>query len=186
MRTRNHFIILLLTLGIALYGVIVGYIEPKQAEIRAEYLNNQQNPITHDFESVLKYKNKYMGNSSNTSKLFRSLPLSNIEMFFRLYPEQLTAEVNYKGTVLEIGEDKVNLSLIYNATVSFVLIDNLEELILNFDGKSYSAMRKDVEEWYGVELMTLTDLNNWKEIVQNKLVDREYTTKCFNSIFTEG
>lgn len=98
-----------------------------------------------------------MGNASNLANLFSSLPLSNTDRSYQLYPDTLTAEVNYKETVMNIGEEKVNKAFIYNATAAVALIDNLDAIHFDFAGESYKVIRSDVEEWYGVELRQNTN-----------------------------
>ena len=51
---------------------------------------------------------------------------------------------------------------------------NLEALILNFEGASYTISRSAVESWYGVDLTSLQDADRWAEKVQRPLSDRGY------------
>ena len=163
METRNIAIIVLLIVGIVSYAVVHGVIIPKMDENRQQYIAEQLNPSTHDLESILKYKNKYMGNASNLINLFHSLPLSNAGTKFQLFSDQLTVEVDYQQTVSNIGETKVEKALIYNATAAFDLIDNLKALNFIFpDSSSYKVNREDVERWYGVKVSYLLSKDIWK------------------------
>lgn len=174
MRTRNRIIICLIVVGLALFGVVHGIIMPQIEHTKKQYMEDQQNPLSHDIENALQFKSKYMGDNSNIINLFNSLPLNNVGMSFRLIPDKLTAEINYKSYVKDIGEDQVNKALIYNATASFALIDNLEAINFNFIGTSYKVSRNDVANWYGVKLSTLLKKDVWEKTVQNKLKDSEY------------
>ena len=182
MKARNKIIIFLIVFGISLFGIVEGVIKPKMDKSNKQYLENQQDPLFHDIESVLKYKNKYMGDASNISNLFYTLPLSDSETKFELFPDELRAEVNYRTTVLDIGEEKVKKSLIYNSTVAFALIDNLEAINFNFTGESYKVLRKDVEKWYEAELSSLTEKDTWNKLVQNKLSYNEYVREFERTI----
>jgi hypothetical protein len=179
MKTRHQLHISLVVLITALLGILQGCVTPQVADNK---IAAQQDPLTHDITSTLTYKNPYMGNASNLANLFSSLPLSNTDRSFQLYPDTLTAEVNYKETVMNIGEEKVNRALIYNATAVFALIDNLDAIRFDFAGESYKATRSDVEKWYGVDVSTLVDKGSWEKLVQSKLHDPEYVLRCIKNI----
>lgn len=185
LKNRNRLIIGLIVAGITLLGVIQVIVIPLMEQSKQQYIADQQDPLTHDFTAVLKFKNPYMGNASNLANLFQSLPLNDIEKSFELFPENLTAEVNYKETVWGIGEGQVDRALIYNATAAFALIDNLEALNLNFAGSSYQVLRSDVEAWYGAELSVLAEKDVWAGEVQGRLADGKYVISCKKAIVKE-
>ncbi|OBR66620.1 hypothetical protein A7K91_07130 [Paenibacillus oryzae] len=178
MKARNKIIVVLLIFGVALFGVIQGVVLPQMEQKKKQYEAEQQNPLTHDINNVLSFKNNYMGNSSNFINLFYSLPLNHVDMSFQLYPDELAVDVNYKETVGSLGENEVAQALIYNATAAFALIENLEVINFNFTGMSYHVSRTDVETWYGVKLPSLLDQDVWKKSVQSKLYDSEYVLNC--------
>ncbi len=186
MKTRSKIILCLLVIAVVLFGAVQGIIVPKLVRSGQQSGIKLQDPSTHDFDSILKYKNKYMGNASNFANLFYSLPLNDVEMTFHLFPEELTGEVNYKKTINAIGEDKVERAIIYNATTAFVLIDNLEAVAFNFEGSSYKVLRSDVEKWYGVNLQTLAEKSVWEKTVQNKLSDDDYVQSCIKAIVAQA
>ena len=174
MKTRNKIIITLSILGIILFALVQGVVIPNNNEKKQQYVAEQQSPLTHDLGSILKYKNKYMGNASNAISLFNTLPLNNIEKSFELFPDKLTAQVKYKDTIENINEDKVNKALIYNSTAAFALIDNLQAINYSFIGTNYKILRSDVEKLYGGDLPGLLNKEAWKSKVQDKLSDNEY------------
>ena len=183
MKTRNKVIICVSIIGVVLFGLVQGYIIPQKSLQDQQYMVKQRSPITHDLKSILKYKNKYMGNSSNIINLFYTLPLSDLGMSFQLFPEKLMADVNYKAAVSNIDREKLSESLIYNSTAAFALIDNLEAINFNFTGTSYKVLRTDAQEWYGCKLSELVKTNDvWKLKVQDKLADNEYVDKCLKAI----
>jgi len=185
MKTRNRIIVFLAIIGIVLFGLVQGVIIPKNNQKKDQYVAQQVNPTTHDLNSVLKYKNKYMGNSSNITNLFHTLPLNNIPMSFELFPDKLIAQVNYKDTIENINENMVNQALIYNSTVAFALIDNLEAINYNFTGEGYKVQRSDIKKWYGKDLSSLLEKDVWKNQVQDKLKDNEYVNKCIKAILNK-
>lgn len=178
MKTRNKLIILVAIIGVVLFAVVQGIVIPNNNERSKQYIDNQKNPTTHDLNSILKYKNKYMGNFSNISNLFHALPLNNSLMSFELFSDKLTVQVNYKDTTESINENQINKALIYNSTAAFALIDNLEAINYNIMGLNYKVLRSDVEKWYGGDLTGLLKNDEWKRKVQDKLEDNEYVNDC--------
>lgn len=183
MNARNKLIIGLIIVIIAFVGIAQGIIMPRIAQ-EEQSTAKPLDPLTHDFSSILKYKNKYMGNASNLGNLFHSLPLNDIGMSFQMFPDTLAADINYKANASDIDEYKLNRALIYNSTAAFVLIDNLEAVRFNFEEASYKILRSDVEKWYGTSLRTLAGKGIWEEKVQSKLRDDKYVHNCIKSIET--
>lgn len=155
---------------------------PRTSEANEKGVSNIQDPFMEDFDSISEYRNKYMGNASNLAGLFYQLPLRDLDMSFKLYPEEYTAEVNYKAAASEVDAFTLDRALIYNATAAFALIENLEALVLNFEGTSFKLFRSDVEQWYGVELKELAEAASWRDRVQSRLKDEEYVRECLRSI----
>jgi hypothetical protein len=182
MKTRNKLIICLAIMGIVLFGLVQGIVIPRNNQKKIEYMAQQQTPTTHDLNSILKYKTKYMGDASNIEHLFNRLPLNNIEMSYELFPGKLTAELNYKDSIENINKDKVNSALIYNSTAAFALVDNLEVINYNFSDVEYKVLRSDVEKWYGTELSGLLSSKEWKNKVQNMLKGIEYVDNCAKAV----
>lgn len=186
MNTRNKLILGLAVAGVVLLGAVYGVILPWTSQDKQLQVSDGQNPLTQDFESIAKYKNKYMGNASNIGNLFHSLPLNDTEMSFQLYTDTLTAEIFYKSDISEIGGDMVDRALIYNATAAFALIENLDAVKFSFEDISYRALRADVEKWYGIGLQALAGKEIWAEKVQSKLSDEEYVKSCIKAIITQA
>lgn len=174
MKTRNKIIVTLSILGIVLFGLVQGVVIPRNNEKKQQYIMQQQNPTTHDLDSIFKYKSKYMGDFSNIANLFHTLPLNNVGKSYELFSDKLIAQVNYKDAVENIGEDKVSKALIYNSTAAFALIDNLQGINYSFTGTTYTILRSDVEKWYGQALSGLLKKDEWKSKVQDKLEEDEY------------
>lgn len=68
---------------------------------------------------------------------------------------------------------EVKKSLIYNATVSFALVANLEHLVYCFSDITYKVSREDVESLYD-DFARILDESCWKYHVQDKLLDPLY------------
>lgn len=184
MKNRDKLIVVLIIV-IALFAAIRGMVMPQVIKNNQQDISNQRNPLTQDFEIISKYKSSYMGNASNLTGLFYRLPLSDVDMSFRLFPEMLTAEVNYKASTSDIDDEMLDMSLIYNATAAFALIDNLEAIRFKFDESLFKIFRSDVEKWYGVDLQALAEETAWKDKVQSRLKDEEYIQSCLKEIVTQ-
>jgi len=174
MKARNRIIICLAIIGVALCFIVYGIVIPRGNQKKDEYIENQKNPITHDLDSILEYRNKYVGNMSNTTNLFKNLPLYYITNSFEVFPDKLTVEVNYKETIENNDKDKFEKALIYNSIAAFALIDNLEEINYNFIDLSYKFLRNDVEKLVGEDLSSLLTKDEWRIKVQDRLENGEY------------
>ena len=183
MKTRNRIIVCLAILGVIIFGIVQFAIIPKINQEKRQYTIEQQEPTTHDINSILKFKNKYMGNASNIINLFYTLPLNDIPKSFELFSDKLTVQVNFKDARENIDEKKLNKALIYNSTAAFALIDNLEAINYSFTDSKYQVLRSEVQKWYGEDLSKLLNKAEWKNKVQVKLEDSEYISNCAKLIF---
>ncbi|MFU1793734.1 DUF4825 domain-containing protein [Paenibacillus azoreducens] len=185
MSAKNKIIMLLAAAGILLFAAVQGIVLPKQEWDRQAYEAAQQNPQTHDLQSIAKYQNKYMGNASNLSNLMHSLPLNEVRSTFELHPDTLTADIVYHADTADLNSEKLERSLIYNATAAFALIENLEQIRFKFEDRTYTAKRSELENWYGKKLPSLTDSPKiWQPVVQEPLANPDYVKKGISSLFT--
>ncbi|MGG1660641.1 DUF4825 domain-containing protein [Brevibacillus sp. NRS-1366] len=176
MITRHRAIILLAILGSALFALIQGVIIPGNMAKEEQYRQAQQNPITHDLDSILKYKSKYMGDASNLINLIQHLPLSQIQKSFQLDSKQLTIKVNYRETIDVIKESDLQRALLYNSLAAFALVDNLEAIEFHFYDASYLATRADSKEVFGSDLSLMLTKDQWKAM-QEQLKDDQFVSK---------
>lgn len=95
------------------------------------------------FEQLKKYKSKYIGDNSNTSHLLNALPLSEYGYVFEIDSEIYGLTINYNCTDWYNNENLyIDKALVYNSVSLFKLIDNLEYIIFNFSGSSYTITRE--------------------------------------------
>ena len=127
-KTRNRLIIGLFVVGLVFYGAIEGLILPQREAAREQYRLEQRDPLTHDLDSILKFKSAYMGDASNLINLFCTLPLNHIAMSFQMDSEQFLVEVHYQDNAANIGDTQVRRAMLYDATAAFALIDNLQRI----------------------------------------------------------
>lgn len=184
MKKRNILIIALLVIGLGALVLVEGYVRPELKRREQRYLAEQRDPLTHDFDRLLKFKSPYMGDASNLANLNAGLPLNEIPRTFQLYPETLTAEINYQDSPAGVDKALFYRALVYNATANFALIDNLENLALNFREQSYAVNRFAVENWYGVDLAFLQNGDKWAEKVRRPLSDTDYVNSFIEKNFT--
>ncbi|MFT9847086.1 DUF4825 domain-containing protein [Aneurinibacillus sp. REN35] len=179
-KRKNKIIVLLAVIGLGLLFTIEGVIHPRIKAQEEQYNAAQKNPATHDLKSILPYKNKYMGNHINFIHLNNTLPLADIPKTYQLYPEELTANIHYKESVENLNEREIKRAILYNATASFVLIDNLQAVRYHFSDASYVIKRTSVEKWYGTTLTSLQNTGVWRRNVQSKISDDAYVTAFFS------
>lgn len=148
-------------------------------------------PNVSDISRLLKYKNKYLGNNSNTINLYYSLPLSKYGFTTELDSTNLGIIINYNNSEFYINEDSddnlfVKKSILYNAISTFVLIDNVEYIIYNFSGTSYKFNKNDMIESYDdyAKIFNKNDIdeNNFRKYVNEKILDNDFVEKTFEKL----
>lgn len=184
MRKKNIVIIALLCVGAVLFGIVQFIIVPNNNAQKEAFEKAQLDPLTHDIKYIEEYKSKYMGDASNIINLYSNLPLADVSHDFEMKPDDLKLIVNYKETVSRIGEKQTQGKLIYNATVSFALIDNLERIVYNFTGDAFEVSRSDVEAFYP-DWDRIMDNVIWDTQVRNKLGDPAYVSEIFDALFSQ-
>ena len=137
--------------------------------------------------NIIKYKNKYIGNNSNTGNLINSLPLSEYGYVFEIDSKNLGLIINYHITDWYINENYyLEKSIIYNSVSMFILIDNIEYIKFNFSGKSYEITRDKIEEFYPNYKNIIEgglNKNNFNKYLENKINDEQFIDSIFNKIF---
>lgn len=179
MKKKSKVILGLLVIGLVLFCAIQFWIIPTHQAKQAEYVRNQTDALTHDIAAIANYRTPYIGNASNISGLFETLPLNPISKKYEIDSDQCTLTVNYLDTVWHIGEDKVQRDLIYNSLAAMAAIDNLSGITYRFSGDSYSFERAQMEEVFGSPLSDLLEENNWVEKVQSQLSSEEFCQKFY-------
>lgn len=179
MNKKSKAIIGLSAIAVVLFCAIQFWIIPTNRAKEAEYARNQTDALTHDICAVEDYKTPYIGNASNVSGLFETLPLNNISKEFEINSEDCILTVNYLDTVWNIGEEKAQRDLVYNSVAAMAAIDNLSGITYNFSGDRYSFTRKQIEDVFGTPLSNLLKLENWSEEVQSKLKDMDFVGQFF-------
>ena len=181
MKMKHRLIITLLIIGALLFSVVQFVVVPHNNEVERKYQIAQLDPTTHDLARILPYKNPYMGNSSKTINIFYNLPLSERGVKFQMFPKKLTLEVDYQDTVWNIGEEKVQKSIIYNSVAAFSLIGNLQKITYQFSGATYEVTRANIQHIFGKDLSLLLKNDMWKAKVQNRLNDRNFINQCMDT-----
>lgn len=182
MNGKNLWIVSLFIIGLLGLVVVEGFINPKIAADQRRYEDEQNSPLTHDFTALAKYQNAYMGNFSNLSHLNQNLPLHEQLDGYQLFPETLTAQINYSLNTDEMDAVQLDRILVYNALANFVLIDNLEQVVYQFKDTRVVFDRKLAQRWAGTELKALQKPERWDSIVREKLVEPADVRAVFSQI----
>lgn len=182
MKNKNHIIIALALVAVALFVAVELVFLPQQRQSEENYRVAQQEPVTHDLAAILPYQSKYMGDASNNMNLFHTLPLNEYLNGFEQNPELLGLTVNYNKSTGEIETQKLKRAIIYNSTSAFALIDNLKVLNYRFNDQTYTVTRSGVRRAVAENLAGLLNKSVWKTDLQNKLQDDGYVQGTFQAI----
>lgn len=158
---------------------------PSQERIQAEEELKQLDPETHHFEKVLQFENLYMGNAGNNMNLVNHLPMSDVQRLFQQDPDEFTFTVNYEMSVKEIGRERVEKAILYNATAILALIENMKVVEFAFVDQTYTVTREHVNNWFGEDVASFKNEKVFIEKVQQPIIAREHLDEWFIA-YTEG
>ena len=93
----------------------------------------------------------YLGDNSSVRDIVQQLPYGNhlkkMELETKDKPYQLT--LRYAGYEEGQVEQKSNRTAIYNATVLFTLIPNVDQVNMTIEDASYHFTKQQLRDWYG-------------------------------------
>ena len=136
-------------------------------------------------DNIIKYKNKYIGNNSNTGNLIRSLPLSEYGYVFEIDSKNLGLTIDYHITDWYINENYyLEKSLIYNSISIFSLIDNIQYIKYNFSGNTYIVKREKVENYFPHFSIIKKNKESFNKYLENKINDIAFVDMYFNKIIS--
>lgn len=135
-------------------------------------------------DSIINYKNKFIGNNSNIAHLISNLPLSEYGFVFEIDSENCGLTINYNTTDWYNNNNMyIEQALIYNSVSMFILIDNLKAITFNFSGSSYKIERETIENNYPQynEIVINGNINKDKfnKYVENKINDIVFVKEIF-------
>lgn len=175
-KTRKIIVgLLLIAVGVFIIITLGGNPEAKGAE----YVEKQTDALTHDVSVVNEYKSEYVGDISNVSGLFASLPLGNTEKTYELDSDSCELTVIYESSIGKIGADKLKRDIVYNTAAAMAAIDNLQGVTYEFEDGRFSFSREDMENVFGKPLSNLLKENGLREMVQQKLNRADFTDSFF-------
>lgn len=180
MTKKQRLIIVLLIIAVVLFSAVSFIIKPSINRTHRKQAQRQTDSLTHDISKCSKYKNKYVGNISNTANLFYNLPLNNINCKFSLDSQKCILTVFYLTKIDENDLSKVKRDLVYNSAAAFSLIDNLSAIKYEFSGNSFEFTRTDTEKIIGSLSGDILKKDIWKQKVTNKLSDEKFTEQFFS------
>ena len=131
------------------------------------------------------YKNKFLGNNSNTGNLIRSLPLSEYGYVFEIDSKKLGLTIDYHITDWYInGNYYLEKSLVYNSIAIFSLIDNIQYIKYNFSGNTYTVDRENVEKYFPHFFDIKNNKESFNKYLENKINDIDFVDMYFNKIIS--
>ena len=134
-------------------------------------------------DNIIKYKNKYIGNNSNTGNLIKSLPLSEYGYVFEIDSKELGLTIDYHITDWYINENYyLEKSLIYNSVSIFSLIDNVQYIKYNFSGNTYTVKRENIENSFPHYSAIKDNKKSFNKYLENKINDIEFIDNIFKKV----
>ncbi len=138
-------------------------------------------------DNIIKYKNKYVGNNSNTNNLINNLPLSEYGYVIEINSTNLELTIHYHITDWYINNNYyLEKSLLYNTVSLFALIDNINKITFTFSGNTYTVTKTQVQELYPNFNDIISDninKNNFNKYLENKINNNSFIEYIFKKIF---
>ncbi len=126
-------------------------------------------------------------NTGNVENILGKLALSWKERTFSINKDKITIkyDVAYKDVVKAYcDEDYVKQALIYNVTVLYATISDLNKVEHKFKDISYTVDKTQIKDLYQIEnLNDLTDEETWSIKVFKKLEDKNFVNETFEELF---
>ena len=152
---------------------------------------NPFDPNKSDVSRLVKYKNKYLGNNSNTVNLYNALPLSEYGFTTELDADNFGIIINYNNSEFYVNEDNrdelfVKRSLIYNAISTFLLIGNVDYVEYNFSGSSYRTNRgKAINNFSDYKMLINDGINqrDFNKYLVSNIKNDEFVQKMFELMY---
>ena len=179
MYRKTKVILGLLAVGLTAFCVITFWALPAMEQRQAEYDRNQRDALTHDITAIEKYRSAYVGDAPNLGGLLEHLPLGDIGKQYTIDSDLCTVTVDYRDTVWNIGEEKVQRDLLYNAAAVMASIDNLAGITYRFPDGSFTFDRKTMEDAFGSPLSHLLAPAKWRDAVQTRLSSEEFCRQFY-------
>lgn len=129
---------------------------------------------------------KTNSDEENTENILSNLALDWKERIFDVKEDKITIKYNetYKNIVKAYGDIYVKKSLIYNASVLFVTMEDINKVVYEFKDEDYSIAKKQIQTLYKVEnLSTLNNEKKWDSEVLKKLHDDDFVNDVFGNLF---
>lgn len=91
----------------------------------------------------------------------------------------------YKDIIKAYGDEEyVKEALIYNYTVLYTMLSDLNKVEYKFKDISYSVTRNQIQNLYSVSnLSALTDEKSWNNIVSKNIQDKNFVNDTFDKLF---
>lgn len=143
-------ILIMIILGYAFMFFITQYL----------YTNTNSNTITKQvmindiftddyLEMLSTFEGMYVGDNVSISHLFDELPLADIPHLYHIEENKLN--VDYKDTLWYLNDQEelyIEKYVLYNATVAFTCISNMNELTMRFSDQSFTFTREYIDSIY--------------------------------------
>ena len=141
----------------------------------------------YDISYYEEYKTDLLNNDGNKIEMILDrLPLSWGERKFKVNDKEII--ISYKVSfdkVVDAYNDElyVKRAIINNATVLFTAISDLEKVKVKFNDYIYTTSKKDFLEIYSItNFESISDVENWKNIVSKRLVKDDFIIDTFEKI----
>lgn len=153
-RKSNHqwitIILIIMIIGYAFVIFISPHIYVNKEMITSEQQVKVDDFFTKDYIKELQaFEGMYIGDNVSISHLFDKLPLNEIPHLYRIEENKLN--IDYKETLWYLNDQEnfyTEKNILYNATIAFTCINNMNELTIRFSDHSFNFTREYIDSLY--------------------------------------
>ena len=174
-------VILLAVCALLVYFMLF-YIAPAVSKTSPEYAQGSQMVQTHSLDTVLDYKSEHM-TQQTAEELCRNLP-------FCMYQPQVDADLQTGAltvtyTQIDQPEGEVQKTVIYNSTIAFALLDDLQQITFDLDGQTVTVARSAVTGSYE-DFEHILTASVWMSELKKPLENADFVASQFAALTAQA
>lgn len=134
-------------------------------------------------EDVFQYKDSLVGDNSAVGAIITQLPFKEYYKEFALEtkeePYGIILKYDIEAESPELNDENMKELALCNSTYFFALVKNVEWVTYDFGKKNLKVNKKELQEWYGKELSSISNEKELKSLLQAHLSDKNEITQYF-------
>ncbi|MBB6445821.1 DUF4825 domain-containing protein [Bacillus benzoevorans] len=134
-------------------------------------------------KDVFRYKDSVVGDNSAVGAIITQLPFNEYYQEFALEtkeePYGIVLKYDTEAESPALNDENMKELALCNSAYLFSLVKNVEWVQYDFGKQKLRVDKKELQEWYGEELSSMTNETDLKKLLQERLSDKNQITQYF-------